>query len=89
MEQLAKTYDPKTVESRLAAWWEAQGYFRPESQLHFDAAERPFVITIPPPNVTGTLHMGHALTSAIEDLMTRYHRMKGARTLYVPGTDHA
>ncbi|HQX10092.1 MAG TPA: valine--tRNA ligase [Thermoflexales bacterium] len=89
MEQLAKTYDPKTVESRLAAWWEAEGYFRPEAQLHFDAAERPFVITIPPPNVTGTLHMGHALTSAIEDLMTRYHRMKGARTLYVPGTDHA
>jgi len=89
MEQLAKTYDPKAVEARLGAWWERQGMYRPEAQRHHVKSERPFVITIPPPNVTGTLHMGHALTSAIEDLMTRYHRMKGARTLYVPGTDHA
>jgi valyl-tRNA synthetase len=87
--ELAKAYTPKDVEDRLYAWWQDNGWFKPESQQYLNPAERPFVITIPPPNVTGTLHMGHALTSAIEDLMTRYHRMKGARTLYVPGTDHA
>ncbi len=89
MTELSKTYDPKAVESRIYDWWEKNGYFKPERQLYLDPNEPQFVITIPPPNVTGTLHMGHALTSAIEDLMTRYHRMKGARTLWVPGTDHA
>jgi valyl-tRNA synthetase len=88
MPQLPKTYDPQSVENRLYEWWQESGYFKPESQLYL-SDEPPFVITIPPPNVTGTLHMGHALTSAVEDLMVRYHRMKGARTLYVPGTDHA
>ncbi|MCS7059725.1 MAG: valine--tRNA ligase [Anaerolineae bacterium] len=87
--QLPKSYDPQAVEERLYRWWEENGYFKPESQLYVRDDEPKFVITIPPPNVTGTLHMGHALTSAIEDLMTRYYRMKGARTLYVPGTDHA
>ncbi|MCS6773782.1 MAG: valine--tRNA ligase [Thermoflexales bacterium] len=87
--ELAKAYDPKTVERPLYEWWEKSGYFKPENQIYLDPNEPPFIITIPPPNVTGTLHMGHALTSAIEDLMTRYHRMKGARTLWVPGTDHA
>ncbi len=87
--QLPKSYDPQSVEDRLYRWWEENGYFKPESQLYVRQNEPKFVITIPPPNVTGTLHMGHALTSAIEDLMTRYYRMKGARTLYVPGTDHA
>ncbi len=87
--ELAKTYDPKAVEKPLYEWWEKSGFFKPENQLYLDPNEPPFVITIPPPNVTGTLHMGHALTSAIEDLMVRYHRMKGARTLWVPGTDHA
>jgi valyl-tRNA synthetase len=88
MTQLAKAYDPQTVEERLYEWWETKGYFRPEAQVYL-TDEPPFIITIPPPNVTGTLHMGHALTSAVEDLMVRYYRMKGARTLYVPGTDHA
>src|SRR5450759_2565815 len=88
MTQLAKAYDPQLVEERIYSWWEKSGYFKPESQLYL-TDEPPFVITIPPPNVTGTLHMGHALTSAVEDLMVRYYRMKGARTLYVPGTDHA
>ncbi|MDW8053671.1 MAG: valine--tRNA ligase [Anaerolineae bacterium] len=87
--ELAKTYDPKAVEKPLYEWWEKSGFFKPENQLYLDPNEPPFIITIPPPNVTGTLHMGHALTSAIEDLMVRYHRMKGARTLWVPGTDHA
>jgi valyl-tRNA synthetase len=86
--QLPKTYDPQSVENRLYDWWYESGYFRPESQVYL-SDEPPFIITIPPPNVTGTLHMGHALTSAVEDLMVRYYRMKGARTLYVPGTDHA
>ncbi len=86
---LSKTYDPKAVESTLYEWWQRNGFFKPENQRFLDPNEPPFVITIPPPNVTGVLHMGHALTSAIEDLMTRYHRMKGARTLWVPGTDHA
>ncbi|MCS7056961.1 MAG: valine--tRNA ligase [Thermoflexales bacterium] len=89
MTELSKTYDPKAVERRIYEWWEKSGYFKPENQRYLDPNEPQFVITIPPPNVTGTLHMGHALTSAIEDLMTRYHRMKGARTLWVPGTDHA
>ena len=88
MTQLPKAYDPQSVEDRLYQWWESNGYFRPEAQQYL-SDEPPFVITIPPPNVTGTLHMGHALTSAVEDLMVRYHRMKGARTLYVPGIDHA
>ena len=87
--ELAKAYDPKQVEERIYAFWEQHGYFKPENQVYLNPEEKPFVITIPPPNVTGTLHMGHALTMATEDLMTRYHRMKGARTLWVPGTDHA
>ena len=87
--ELSKAYNPKDVEDRLYDWWDKNGYFRPEGQTYLDPNEKPFVITIPPPNVTGTLHMGHALTSAVEDLMTRYHRMKGARTLWVPGSDHA
>ncbi len=86
---MEKAYDPKQVEQRLYAWWDGRGYFKPESQIHLDPHEKPFTITIPPPNVTGTLHMGHALTLSIEDLMTRYYRMKGARTLWVPGSDHA
>ena len=89
MTQLPKAYDPQAVEDRLYEWWESHGYFRPEAQVYLRPGEPKFVITIPPPNVTGTLHMGHALTSAVEDLMVRYYRMKGAPTLYVPGTDHA
>ncbi len=87
--ELAKAYDPTQVEDRIYAFWEKNGYFKPETQIYLEPAEPQFVITVPPPNVTGTLHMGHALTAATEDLMTRYHRMKGARTLWVPGTDHA
>jgi len=89
MTDLAKAYDPKQVEERTYEWWDKRGYFQPEAQKYLDPSQPKFVITIPPPNVTGTLHMGHALTSAVEDLMTRYHRMKGAKTLWVPGTDHA
>ena len=87
--ELSKAYNPKDVEDRIYEFWEENGYFKPESQIYLNPDEKQFVITIPPPNVTGTLHMGHALTAATEDLMTRYYRMKGARALWVPGTDHA
>ena len=76
-------YNPVKVENAWYSWWEKQGYFKPQGN-----GEK-FVILQPPPNVTGELHLGHALTSAIEDALTRYHRMKGDRTLWIPGTDHA
>jgi valyl-tRNA synthetase len=79
-----KTYDFKATEARLYAWWEANGYFRPT-----DGEGEPFVIAIPPPNVTGALHLGHAMFASLEDLMIRYHRMLGHPTLWIPGTDHA
>ncbi|MFQ5343224.1 MAG: valine--tRNA ligase, partial [Anaerolineae bacterium] len=86
------TYDPQTTEGRLYEWWESQGYFRPEMQFEKGLASRdqtPFVISMPPPNVTGELHLGHAITASLEDLMTRYNRMKGVPALWVPGEDHA
>ena len=81
---LSKTYNPKEHEDRLYAWWESQGYFKPAPS---DGPR--FCITMPPPNVTGILHLGHAMTAALEDLMTRYYRMRGFETLYLPGSDHA
>jgi valyl-tRNA synthetase len=78
-----KDYRPGEIESRHYARWEAAGYFAPTG----DGA--PYCIVIPPPNVTGTLHMGHALQDTIMDALTRYHRMQGRRTLWQPGTDHA
>ncbi len=83
--KLPKTYDFRGVEERLYTWWESSGYFKP--QENGDGA--PFVISMPPPNVTGELHLGHAMFVAMEDLMIRYSRMKGVPTLWVPGTDHA
>ena len=90
--QLPKTYDFKTTEPRIYEMWEQGGYFRPSNdpnQPGFDPAKKPFVISIPPPNVTGELHHGHVMFVAMEDLMIRYHRMKGIPALWVPGTDHA
>jgi valyl-tRNA synthetase len=84
--QMAKAYDPQAVEIALYDWWESQGYFKPEIA---GPEAQPFVISMPPPNVTGELHMGHALTTFVEDLMTRYHRMLGRASLWVPGSDHA
>ena len=80
-----KAYDPKAVEQAQYAFWEAGDYFRPE--VNPDGA--PYCITIPPPNVTGELHMGHALQHAIHDAMIRWKRMQGHQTLCLPGTDHA
>ncbi len=87
MDQFAlpKTYDFHAAEQRLYEWWEANGYFRPE----IDPSQRPFVISMPPPNITGELHLGHAMVVAIEDLMIRHQRMKGVPALWLPGTDHA
>ena len=90
--ELPKTYDFKSAESRIYAMWEAGGYFKPWNDPNkpgFNPNIRPFVISIPPPNVTGELHLGHAMFVSVEDLMIRYHRMKGYPTLWVPGTDHA
>jgi valyl-tRNA synthetase len=89
---LPKTYDFKTTEQRIYDWWENSGFFKPSNdpnQADFDPAQKPFVISIPPPNVTGELHLGHAMFVSMEDLMIRYHRMKGVPTLWVPGSDHA
>ena len=91
-EQLPKTYDFSTTEQRIYAWWEENGFFKPTNDPNspgFDPNRKPFVISIPPPNVTGELHLGHAMFVAMEDLMIRYHRMKGIPTLWVPGSDHA
>ncbi|HBY93324.1 MAG TPA: valine--tRNA ligase [Chloroflexi bacterium] len=85
MTNLPKTYDPQATEERLYRWWENKGFFTPT----IDWDEEPFVISMPPPNVTGGLHMGHAMFVTLEDIMTRYHRMKGEPTLWLPGTDHA
>jgi len=89
---LPKAYDFSTTEKRIYGWWNANGYFKPANdpnQPDFDPNLKPFVISIPPPNVTGELHLGHAMFVSMEDLMIRYHRMKGVPTLWVPGADHA
>ena len=91
-ETLAKAYDFTSTEQRLYKFWEENGYFKPLNDprsKEFDPSRKPFVISIPPPNVTGELHTGHAMFVSMEDLMIRYHRMKGIPTLWVPGTDHA
>jgi len=82
---LEKTFDPRTVEPRLYARWEASGAFKPSD----DPAAEPFAIVIPPPNVTGQLHIGHALNNTLQDVLIRFQRMRGKAALWVPGTDHA
>jgi valyl-tRNA synthetase len=90
--QLPKAYDFKSTEPRIYEMWEKGGYFKPSNDPNksgFDPSVKPFVISIPPPNVTGELHLGHVMFVAMEDLMIRYQRMKGVPALWVPGTDHA
>jgi valyl-tRNA synthetase len=92
MAELSKTYNHQDHEEELYEWWESQGYFKPETMVDMglvDAEGKTFCITMPPPNVTGILHLGHAVAAALEDLMTRYHRMRGYETLFLPGSDHA
>ncbi len=85
LDQIPKAYNPQETEQRLYQWWEREGFFKPNENP--DAKK--FVISMPPPNVTGALHLGHALTATLEDIMIRYHRMRGDDTLWVPGEDHA
>ena len=87
-----KAYEPKKYEDAIYESWEKSGLFNPDVCIEKGITtedSKPFTIVLPPPNVTGTLHMGHAAMLAIEDVMIRYHRMKGDKTLWVPGTDHA
>lgn len=83
--EMPKTYDPRETEQRLYDWWESEGFFTPK----IDPTKKPFVIVIPPPNITGELHHGHAMFVTFEDLLIRWHRMLGEPTLWLPGTDHA
>ena len=83
--ELAKSFDPHGIESRWYPLWESRGYFK----AGWDEAKPSFSIQLPPPNVTGTLHMGHAYQMTLMDILTRYHRMKGDNVLWQPGTDHA
>ncbi len=85
MKELPKTYDPKAVESKIYDLWMQGGYF--EGKI--DPEKEPFSIVMPPPNVTGQLHMGHALDATLQDILTRYKRMQGYATLWLPGVDHA
>ncbi|UCE32895.1 MAG: class I tRNA ligase family protein, partial [Burkholderiales bacterium] len=84
-ESLAKSFEPHAIEARWYPLWESRGYFR----HHDEAGQPPYCIQLPPPNVTGTLHMGHAFQQTLMDTLIRYHRMKGDDTNWVVGTDHA
>jgi len=82
---LAKTYEPREIEEKWYQYWEENGLFKADIK-----ADKPsFSIVIPPPNVTGSLHMGHALNNTLQDILCRYKRMKGYNVLWQPGTDHA
>jgi valyl-tRNA synthetase len=99
--ELEKAYNPKEFEDRLYEQWEKEGYFKPSTDADSPVkktectccpdkkGKKPFTVVIPPPNVTGVLHMGHGLNNSLQDIVVRYHRMKGEPTLWVPGTDHA
>ena len=97
--ELEKAYNPKDFEDRIYAEWKEGGYFKPKSDpdspVHgcacgcAEGRDEPFTVVIPPPNVTGVLHMGHGLNNTLQDIVVRYHRMRGDNVLWVPGTDHA
>ena len=85
MTSLSKTYNPQEFETDLYQQWEEGGWFRADAQ-----SDKPgFTISMPPPNATGQLHVGHAVMLALEDILIRWHRMRGYEALWVPGTDHA
>jgi len=91
-DKLLKPYDPKETEGRIYKKWEESGFFNPDVCVEKGVCDKDaekFSIVLPPPNVTGTLHLGHAVMLAIEDIIVRYNRMKGKKTLWIPGTDHA
>ena len=84
-KQLDKIYDPKAVEGRTYDFWQQGGYFHTE----VDYSKKPYTIVMPPPNITGQLHMGHALDNTLQDILIRFRRMQGYAALWVPGVDHA
>lgn len=84
-KELGKTYDPKDIEDRLYSKWINKKYFHAE----VNPDKKPYTIVIPPPNITGQLHMGHALDNTLQDILIRFKRMQGYETLWMPGTDHA
>ena len=95
MPEIPKAYDPKKVEDKIYKTWEKSGFFNPDNlpeeniKKNKNGEEKTYTIVLPPPNITAKLHLGHSMMLAIEDLLIRYHRMKGYRTLWIPGTDHA
>ncbi|KAJ1618377.1 tRNA synthetases class I-domain-containing protein [Pavlovales sp. CCMP2436] len=92
-EEMATKYEWTSAEEPLYAWWESKGYFQPKSEAQCAAdgsdPNDTFTISMPPPNVTGALHMGHVMFVALQDILVRFNRMRGKRTLWLPGTDHA
>ncbi|MEE9220409.1 MAG: class I tRNA ligase family protein, partial [candidate division NC10 bacterium] len=85
VEKNRQGYDSRDVELRWYALWEREGYFHAD----LDSPQSPYTIVIPPPNITGSLHMGHALNNTLQDVLIRWQRMLGHNTLWMPGTDHA
>ena len=83
--ELEGKFNPKDFEDEIYENWEKKGYFKPSN----DKSKKPYTIVIPPPNITGRLHMGHALDETLQDILIRYKRMAGFNALWVPGTDHA
>ena len=84
-KNLAKTYDPQDFEDRIYEMWESSGAFHADR----DPSKKPFTIVMPPPNITGQLHMGHALDQTLQDVLTRFKRLQGYSALWLPGSDHA
>ena len=84
-KELAKSYNPREVEDKIYSFWIENNYFHSE----IDREKKPYTIVMPPPNITGQLHMGHALDNTLQDILIRYRRMQGYCTLWLPGTDHA
>ena len=84
-KEMSKVYEPDEVENRIYSWWREKGYFKPE--VHPNG--KPYTIIMPPPNITGQLHMGHAFDDTLQDALIRYKRMQGYAALWVPGMDHA
>src|SRR5690554_7209646 len=85
MSKLSKKYDPSSTEEKWYKYWEEKGFFEAEFELDRDS----FSIIMPPPNITGQLHLGHALDNTLQDILIRWKRMQGYNTLWLPGTDHA
>ena len=91
-EKLLRPYDPKDTENRIYKLWEESGFFNPDICVEkgiIKADAESFSMVLPPPNVTGNLHLGHALEDSIQDMIVRYNRMLGKKVLWIPGTDHA